>query len=407
LTPWPFSKRKILSQLPPSDRRKRRRPKPDLRRTRAYQPPEKSGDVDRKHQASIAAEAESKVILSRRFDPILGGGLSLVVSVLVIGLGLVTQAGASQFLLAIELYLFTDLFINGPHFIASYRVLYSRIENLVKHPIVTIFFPTLSAIFLSYIVYCSYQMDAFDPLGVMAVLNLVAPIVLAWHYTGQSWGTTACFAHLSGFRISRKQRLLIRIGFYSLFVYHIAWAYNSTGFVQQVLSEDEAGDYLMQSIMSLCRLLVAVGFIAGLYGFWQMSHQTGRRVPVRTWLPWAATFSWYVMLDFNPAAFFLLQFFHAFQYLMFPMRVELNEYTPKTRRSHHMIAYYVILVALGYIAFEWSSFDAIPKELIPAGTAVMMIINLHHYFIDAVIWKIREPEVRQALFGHLSPSSSS
>lgn len=407
MTPWPFSKRKILSQLPPSDRRKRKRPKPDLRRTRAYQPPEKSGDVDREHQASIAAEAESKVILSRRFDPILGGGLSLVISVLVIGLGLITQAGASQFLLAIELYLFTDLFINGPHFIASYRVLYSRIENLVKHPIVTIFFPTLSAIFLSYIVYCSYQMDAFDPLGVMAVLNIVAPIVLAWHYTGQSWGTTACFAHLSGFRISRKQRLLIRIGFFSLFVYHIAWAYNSTGFVQQVLSEDEAGDYLMQSIMSLCRLLVAVGFIAGLYGFWQMSHQAGRQVPVRTWLPWAATFSWYVMLDFNPAAFFLLQFFHAFQYLMFPMRVELNEYTPKTRRSHHMIAYYVILVALGYIAFEWSSFDAIPKELIPAGTAVMMIINLHHYFIDAVIWKIREPEVRQALFGHLSPSSSS
>lgn len=407
MTPWPFSKRKILSQLPPSDRRKRKRPKPDLRRTRAYQPPEKSGDVDREHQASIAAEAESKVILSRRFDPILGGGLSLVISVLVIGLGLITQAGASQFLLAIELYLFTDLFINGPHFIASYRVLYSRIENLVKHPIVTIFFPTLSAIFLSYIVYCSYQMDAFDPLGVMAVLNIVAPIVLAWHYTGQSWGTTACFAHLSGFRISRKQRLLIRIGFFSLFVYHIAWAYNSTGFVQQVLSEDEAGDYLMQSIMSLCRLLVAVGFIAGLYGFWQMSHQAARQVPVRTWLPWAATFSWYVMLDFNPAAFFLLQFFHAFQYLMFPMRVELNEYTPKTRRSHHMIAYYVILVALGYIAFEWSSFDAIPKELIPAGTAVMMIINLHHYFIDAVIWKIREPEVRQALFGHLSPSSSS
>ena len=78
--------------------------------------------------------------------------MSLVVSVLVIGLGLVTQAGASQFLLAIELYLFTDLFMNGPHFIASYRVLYSRIENLVKHPIVTIFFPTLSAIFLSYIV---------------------------------------------------------------------------------------------------------------------------------------------------------------------------------------------------------------------------------------------------------------
>jgi len=35
---------------------------------------------------------------------------------------------------------------------------------------------------------------------------------------------------------------------------------------------------------------------------------------------------------------------------------------------------------------------------------MMMMINLHHYFIDAVIWKIREPEVRKSLFGHLTPN---
>ena len=35
----------------------------------------------------------------------------------------------------------------------------------------------------------------------------------------------------------------------------------------------------------------------------------------------------------------------------------------------------------------------------------MMIINLHHYFIDAVIWKIREPEVRNSLFGHLETTT--
>ena len=414
-----------MSQHRSNKNPRRQRPKPDLSRIHARQSHKYADDPTKNPQAGdsnpvnldqqLAQASHSKsemnrhgssnqVIVSRRFDLIAGGGLSLLVAAVVIALSWSSPSGAGTFLLAIELYLFTDLFINGPHFMASYRLLYSRRTNFRKHPLVTLAFPFLAGIFLAYIIYCSYQQDAQDPLGIMGILTLIAPVVLAWHYTGQSWGTTACFAHLSGLTIRPKHRRLIRGGFLTLFIYHVAWAYDSTGIIQNTLSEQEAGEYLMRSIMSLCRVVVAAGFIAGLFGFWDLSKQTGKRVPIRTWLPWAGTFSWYVMVDLNPASFFLLQFFHAFQYLMFPLRVELNDYAPKPNAFRHLIFYYVTLVSLGYLAFEWSSFDSIPKQLIPAGTAMMMMINLHHYFIDAVIWKIREPEVRKSLFGHLTPN---
>jgi hypothetical protein len=205
--------------------------------------------------------------------------------------------------------------------------------------------------------------------------------------------------------MTEKERRLIRSGFHALFVYHVAWAYDSMGFVQGILADGEAGVYLMESVMSLCRLGVFVAFALGLWGFRQLSIRENASIPIRVWLPWLATFSWYVMVDVHPLSFFLLQAFHA--YLSFPIRVELNEFTQPRHRVSHMIWYYVALVVVGYVAFDWSSMlGGVAKSRLPIATATMMTINLHHYFIDAVIWKIRNPEVRHALFGHLESASA-
>ena len=365
-----------------------------------------SSGGDQSDGSDLAAVPAEKAIISPRVDAICGGGLSLAVAVFVMIYGWITEAGMSQMLIAIEVYLLTDLLINGPHFMASYRLLYSRPENFRRHPLVSVLFPALAIVFLGYILYWSFTGLSFDPLGVMGILTVLAPIFLGWHYTGQSWGTTACFAYLSGLRMSNAQRRLIRSGFLALFVYHVAWAYDSIGFVQSVLAENEAGAYLMSSVMRVCRLLVAIGFLLGLWGFRQLARDSGKAIPMRVWLPWVATFSWYVMVDFHPASFFLLQAFHAFQYLMFPARVELNDYTGPEHRWRHLMIYYVLLVVVGYVAFDWSGFHGVSEKFVPAGAATMMVINLHHYFIDAVIWKIREPEVRQSLFGHLEPATS-
>ena len=352
---------------------------------------------------SQAARA-TKAIITPRVDAICSGGLSLVVSLFVIFYGLITEAGMGQMLVGIQLYLFTDLLINWPHFMASYRLLYAKQSNFRRHPLVTIAMPIAAFSLLAYVVYWCYTDPAFTStgsLGVLTAIHVFAPILLGWHYTGQSWGMTACFAFLSGLRMNDRERRLIRAGFYTLFVYHIGLAYELFGYVQGLFAEQEAGEYLMQAIISVSRVAVFIGFALGLMGFRELSLRTGQRIPMRVWLPWLATFSWYVMVDVYPVSFFLLQVFHALQYLSFPIRVELNRYSNSRHPWRHLVFYYVGITLVGAIAFGWPDVMDLNQAWLPVATATWMIINVHHYFIDAVIWKIRDPEVRHALFGHL------
>ncbi len=350
----------------------------------------------------------TNAIITPRVDAICGGGLSLLIAIIVIVYGRVTNSAVTQVVLAVELYMVTDVLINGPHFMASYRLLYSKRQNFRKHPIVTILIPLLLLSFVGYIIYRCLrdpQVTALEPIPIITVLNFAAPVFLAWHYVGQSWGTTASFAFLSGFRMIDRERKLIRFGFYTLFGYHLILASEAMGFLHQLFPENLAGVYMMRSVVSAWRVVVVVGFFVGVWGFFQLSQREGRNIPVRVWLPWGATFSWYVMVDVQPASLFLVQGFHALQYLMFPIRVELNEHTVPDKKWMHLLGYYIALVVLGLVGFHWADLiGGVPDSRLPIVTATFVSLNLHHYFTDAVIWKIRDPEVRQSIFGHLQPA---
>lgn len=355
--------------------------------------------------------ASTKSIISPAIDVACTGGISLVVAVCVILFAWTTQAGVERALVAVEAYLLTDLLINWPHFMASYRILYAKKANLTNHPTVTVLFPIFAIAFLLYVLLSSGsqagQANAwYSPPMIIRCLEWVAPVMLGWHYTGQSWGMTACFAYLNGFKMNEVERRLIRAGFYALCAHHACWVYESMGFFD-TLGPNESGKFLISAGVSLTRTLVFVGFIVGLIGFRKLSKRSQRAIPAYVWLPWLATFSWYVMIDFLPQAFFLLQVFHALQYLTFPMRVEMNEHVRGTNFWRHMIIYYVLLVACGMFAFDWAQlFSVDTNRNASLITASFIILNLHHYFIDAVIWKIRNPEVRKSLFGHLESSAA-
>jgi hypothetical protein len=102
--------------------------------------------------------------------------------------------------------------------------------------------------------------------------------------------------------------------------------------------------------------------------------------------------------------------FHALQYLVFPLRVEVNQYSTtrdvtETRAILHGIAYYLVLVIVGLVVFESPSISQVWGDKNFALQALIAsAVNIHHYMIDGVIWKLRNPEVRKTLFAHLTPS---
>jgi hypothetical protein len=71
--------------------------------------------------------------------------------------------------------------------------------------------------------------------------------------------------------------------------------------------------------------------------------------------------------------------------------------------------YYALLVGVGLVVMgglPWvvkQAGGSFGLAALPLSLAVISFINLHHYFIDGVIWKIRNPQVRRDLFGHLQP----
>jgi hypothetical protein len=146
----------------------------------------------------------------------------------------------------------------------------------------------------------------------------------------------------------------------------------------------------------------------GIFGFLRIRRRTGKTPPLRCYSPWIAIYLWYALIGAYPGTFAFLQIFHALQYLIFPLRVEVNQYSAKQKRTEskkliHAVAYYVVLVIVGAVVLELPSLSYIwgDKNLslheLAAG-----FVNLHHYFIDGVIWKIRNPQVRRDLFAHLN-----
>jgi hypothetical protein len=144
-----------------------------------------------------------------------------------------------------------------------------------------------------------------------------------------------------------------------------------------------------------------------------MKARTGRFPPARALIAWGAIFVWYAAMARDPRAIFWVQIAHALQYLMFPVRVEIN----RTRRSGsgpsrlvtHMAVYLIVLLAVSVAMAVWipaRAMDVVadwlgrrPGEV--TALSLLAFLNVHHYFTDGVMWKLRNPAVREDLFGHL------
>jgi hypothetical protein len=357
--------------------------------------------VDTKASAAPAA------IITPIVDTICSGGLSVAVIIGLLFYGVVYPDGRTV-TFSFDLFLVTNLVINWPHFMASYWLLYSNRQNLRTHPMVAVVLPLVLFGFIAY----SFVVALINPAGaaesprfVMQVLGPLSPLLLAWHYTGQSWGMTACFAFIAGLRMSVGERRLIRSGFLTLAVFHVLLSWEVMNAAQTFGPQAELAEAVLAFALATCRLAVVATVLAGLLGFRRLAVRHGRSIPVRCWLPWAATFGWYALVDILPGWFVLLQVFHALQYLTFPLRVEANQHaaasTGARRVRLHMALYYLALVVVGGAAFIGPSRLESISAIIPLGAMVAIGINVHHYFTDGVLWKIRNPEVREALFGHL------
>jgi hypothetical protein len=346
--------------------------------------------------ARPVAATPRAAIISPFIDALCAGGLSLLILVPVLSLGwsnlLVLSAGVQAWLGAL---------LNMPHFLASYRMVYRTRDSIRAHPWAAIYVPILLLLCCIGSVVAARWSDV--PVSTMLTIS---SSYLALHYTGQAWGMIATYSYLEGASFNPTERRLVRGSLYILMAWHVVWFFH--------LGYDHYFD--ITPLYKGLTALSAVALAMGLTGFGMQRARIGRFAPLRAWIPWVAIFVWYAaMARVGLPALFIVQIAHALQYLIFPWRVEVNRTqreagSARERVVWHMVVYLALLLAgslvaaialpLGAMAVVTDWLGTRPGQVV--GFSISTFFNIHHYFTDGVVWKLRNPEVREDLFGHLA-----
>jgi hypothetical protein len=336
----------------------------------------------------------SPSIINSKSDIWLAGGLSI----LVLGaLSLFGLLGSTD--LVLQNFLILTVLLNGTHFMASYRLLYSSRAYASQYPWASYYLPgILLAYSLAAVIICSRYDGVTAPLD---LLTIAATLYLALHYTGQAWGVTSTFAVLEGVRFEPRERLILRRFLRFMAFWHVVWGIK--------ILWPPAAEYAsyVRLIDITLNSIAAVSLFGGLLCFWRVGRRLGRPLPMRVVTPYLALHTWYAFLYIFPQSIFWVQIFHALQYLPFPLRVEMNrahvsEAPSEVNNWRVMLAYSAALILTSALIFalipqiaEWTTHGTNSFWL-----AIVSCINIHHYFIDGCIWHISNPVVSKELFAH-------
>ena len=160
------------------------------------------------------------------------------------------------------------------------------------------------------------------------------------------------------------------------------------------------------STRPIMQLLVAAGFVAVVYKVFYANYRaTGQRPGVNLLVPFIALYVWWMPQTRQYEFYFLLTpLFHSLQYLAFVYKMEDARLRSERYREVKATALVVGLVLAGWLAFEMlpntldnvlGTFNA--WQMFFFFTAAMLFINIHHYFIDNVLWRFRDPHVKAYL----------
>lgn len=296
--------------------------------------------------------------------------------------------------------LIIQVLLNWPHFLVSYRLLYKK-ENFKEFPLATLIIP---AILLSICV--ASVMPIFGGDGIFNANIKIAYLIwvfstfyLAWHYTGQAWGMMMVYSHINGIIFSKTESILLRTSLRVLIAWHVIWGLQTLPPLPYI-SVLQSGN--SQNVVNLVAI---ISFMMGCMVFANKSFE--QRVDIRIFGAWLVTYLWYLVLFLIPKAFMFVQFSHALQYMIFPMRVEINRdlsknQTASTRSKIRIFTIYILSILGGLVIFY------LPDVLIPSSSQaptlfalIAISINIHHFYTDSAIWKLRNKQTRHLLFNHL------
>jgi hypothetical protein len=264
---------------------------------------------------------------------------------------------------------------NSAHFAASTVRLYTRPNAFRELPFLTLGFPLLTLLLLTLAL-----------LFVDVVGRPLQTLYISWspfHYAAQAYGLSLIYAYRSGCTLSPADKRLVRLACLLPFAVSLLGGYHLTG-----------GEWL-EARLFLVTLFGWIAFALPALVVLRLYRQGKTALP---WISVAVLLSncvWLITLG-RTGAFAWATVFHGLQYLaivtIFHVKDRLNRPGNAHGWAWHTATFYLPCVALGYLLFEIWPFAYV---LMGFGVAESMllaaaVINLHHFIVDAFIWKLRQ-----------------
>jgi len=338
------------------------------------------------------SERASLYFVSPLVDSLVIGGVSLLTYVVVRAfqsrMSMETVYATSAALLVV---------VNWPHFSATVHRLYHSTSNIAQYPLTAIAVPLviLGGVWASFA-----QPEAVAPYFVKLYL-----IWSPYHFSGQTLGITLLYARRAGIRFSRPERLAIAAFIFGTFIFPLVrfetgrgdQAYFGVPYPTWGLpgwTRQAAGTWL-----AIC----AVAFVA-IFIRWK---RQGRALPpLIVFLPAVAQFVWFVPGSRLAAFNEFVPLFHSLQYLLIAWALQLKEkldvhaIKPSRRYVFWETTRWLFLNIIGGMLL----FKTLPLVFestgAPAGFVtgvILSAVQIHHFFVDGVIWKLKSPAVSSPL----------
>ncbi|MGZ3649938.1 MAG: hypothetical protein ACXVCS_13835 [Bdellovibrionota bacterium] len=281
---------------------------------------------------------------------------------------------------------------NWPHFSATNYRLYESRANVRQFRLTAVLIPVVIAIATAA---CFVYPVSFAPYFVKLFI-LWSP----YHFSAQTLGITLIYARRCELRISPLARRALAGFFFSSFLVAYATTENtlSTGFIYAMtypnLRLPQSTPLVFEVAMYASLAVLAYEVLPALH--------TSKRFPWIFFLPIVTQFLWFVYGAENLSFQLLVPFFHALQYLLIAWSIHIHSRGTATLFQH---LFGSARWFAGNVLIGGFLFFGLPHLLAlrgwPLDYAVVIIaagVSLHHYFVDGVIWKLKQERSQSPLF---------
>jgi hypothetical protein len=313
--------------------------------------------------------------------------------------------------------------LNFPHFANSYQLLYTgigkRIFGTDSTPKVRLRYVwagfVAPALILGFM-FLAYYLGDPRLLGYSA--NAMA-FTTGWHYVKQGYGVIAVLSAIRRIYYSEIEKRLLLLNGYVVWIY--SWLE-----LNKTLHEEKLYGVKFFTF-DIPPMLLTIGAVAAALTTAAVVVAFAVRILVRKQaVSWngvvgyvCALYLWLLAFHYDLIFAIFIPAFHSLQYLLFTWRYQLNKVStetgetmggPATKLPRPALVRFAKFVAWG-VVLGWVGFMGLPSlfhaSLSPDpslfGPSVfvfifVMWINIHHYFIDNVIWRRDNEDVRKYLF---------